>query len=780
MSSILLTIPEELKGVLSTFEYLSSDKLIKIQFSQAHQNKLIFNPFDLNDFANSLKQLERKVKIVASEIPASRYYLIENCIYQELDKLRQADNNSTDPEVKSPENVKIQSIRKFDFGDRSYESVIVDNKPYFITRPELVSDGDQRKEYSLEEHIELSDITLLPLDNILTTNPLPYSFASEEELNGYLEKAKHESFDSLFHKVFDEFKKYVNISEYVLTVLSADIIYSYFQDRFGTTHYNIFIGENGSGKNSALLVFKYLGYRVFYVTAASAANYYTFLGDIQEGQGTIAEDEADDIGEDKDKQRILKTGYASGGTVPKIEFSRNGTRSQKPYLTFCHKWLAMEEIPDERKIRGTLDRSFIFKFLAGEVRYNIKDIFQDENSVLFDTIKDLRKTLFVFKFLHQSYKFEDININIKNRNAELTKPLLRLFKNSQSFEQIRKSLSTLIKEKSQLKSNSTEAKIFEALADLISDNYREGNDSYQFTNEQVFDAVKKTMEGLENQYDGTYSTFITPDGQFISKKKIKQILVSKFNAVPDKINVNGKTDRVIRISKNWVDTIGKQYEVIEEILLRNTQCNNRDDFCDRDTMTDVTLLESVSTTFKKEIDVADIQTENSKVQMGSKNQNPLDNNITIDDLESDKSHSPFNTDGNNDNQSSNLRVSQLNDGDNNLKSVSANNINYMASLDVNGSNYLTKNTKNMEQASSESVTSVTSVTIQRGTYPCLFCSEYSTSIDFDMQLHLLEKHKKELLSLPISGSLDQREDYVIAESKRRMMRETSRVLDEDD
>ena len=36
-----------------------------------------------------------------------------------------------------------------------------------------------------------------------------------------------------------------------------------------------------------LLVYRYLGYRVFYVTAASAANIYTFLGDEEEGQGTL-------------------------------------------------------------------------------------------------------------------------------------------------------------------------------------------------------------------------------------------------------------------------------------------------------------------------------------------------------------------------------------------------------------------------------------------------------------------------------------------------------------
>ena len=272
----------------------------------------------------------------------------------------------------------------------------------------------------------------------------------------------------MFQRILEQIRNYVNIEEHVLVILAADTLYRYFQEKFGATHYNIFIGENGSGKNSALLFFKMLGYRVFYVTAASAANYYTFLGEIQEGQGTIAEDEADDIGYNKDKQRILKTGYASGGNVPKVEFSKNGsTRSQVSYLTFCHKWLAMEELPDEKKIRGMLDKSFIFKFIMGDVKYNIKKIIKDRNSNHHKQLVHLRKLLFVFKLLHQDTVFPDLQINIKNRNAELIEPLLRIFYKSSSFDKIQKALSTLLNEKTYLKSNSLESKIAETLEKII-------------------------------------------------------------------------------------------------------------------------------------------------------------------------------------------------------------------------------------------------------------------------------------------------------------------------
>ena len=104
----------------------------------------------------------------------------------------------------------------------------------------------------------------------------------------------------------------------------------------------------------------------------------------------------------------MKTGYASDGSVPKVEFSKNGSRNQASYLTFCHKWLAMEELPDEKRIRGVLDRSFIFKFIVGDVKYNIKDILKDKNSNQYKQLVHLRKLLFAFKLNTARYNIPQI------------------------------------------------------------------------------------------------------------------------------------------------------------------------------------------------------------------------------------------------------------------------------------------------------------------------------------------------------------------------------------
>jgi hypothetical protein len=144
----------------------------------------------------------------------------------------------------------------------------------------LDSDG----KLQIVSQIERPDKILYPADNLDSRNPLPYIFASVKELEMYIELAKRETLDSLYQFVKTNLRRYVNVDEHYLVVIASDIIVSYFQDRFSTMHYDIFVGDNGSGKNSALLAISRLAYRVFYLVSASAPNYFMFYGDVEEGQ----------------------------------------------------------------------------------------------------------------------------------------------------------------------------------------------------------------------------------------------------------------------------------------------------------------------------------------------------------------------------------------------------------------------------------------------------------------------------------------------------------------
>ncbi|MDF0681734.1 MAG: hypothetical protein P0116_12300 [Candidatus Nitrosocosmicus sp.] len=261
MSSIRFPTSEELSEIISTFEYIDTSRLIKIQLTSRFKDKVIFQAFKVDAIEKSFKELERKVKAAIPNLSTAQYIAIESVIYEDLNNIEEMQNNNESQAA--IDSKRTFQLRKYVFDGKVYESILVDNKPYFVTS------DDSGNGYSLEERIEVAGNTFLPKDSLTTVNPLPYKFESEEELEKYFVKARKETFDSLYAKVQSEFKLYVNVPEHTRVVLSADIIYSYFQDKFGTTHYNIFIGENGSGKNSALLVLKHLGYRVFYVTAAT-------------------------------------------------------------------------------------------------------------------------------------------------------------------------------------------------------------------------------------------------------------------------------------------------------------------------------------------------------------------------------------------------------------------------------------------------------------------------------------------------------------------------------
>ena len=64
-----------------------------------------------------------------------------------------------------------------------------------------------------------------------------YEFADIQEVKFYREKAEKECEGSLFEKAKCIVQKYNNQDAHKLILLAADIVWSYFQDKFSTTHY---------------------------------------------------------------------------------------------------------------------------------------------------------------------------------------------------------------------------------------------------------------------------------------------------------------------------------------------------------------------------------------------------------------------------------------------------------------------------------------------------------------------------------------------------------------
>jgi hypothetical protein len=492
---------------------------------------------------------------------------------------KESSDNEDDDEKTKPKKI---AINKYSGNGRRplHESVIIGETPVFVTLHDKL----------VPEYIPKLDttfgITYYPNGTINTVTPLPYIFDSEDEFMKYVKLAHAENYDSLYLKVETAIKRYVNVEEYYYPILVGDIIWSYFQDKFGYTHYLIFTGDNGSGKNSALLVFKYLGYRVFYVVSASAPNYWTAYGSQEEGQVSIAEDEADDIGEDKRKNDLLKAGYQSGGSVPKIDLE--GGRTQDNWLVYGLKWLAMEELKIDKKTKGVLHRSIPMGFLAGDVDYNIKDVIRSaddpEYKPLIEELYHIRKLLFCFRLIRHKDIIPMVDLNVKGRTAELTSPLIRLFQDAPlAREKMFDSLSEFMKERNQNMLNSFEAKLRESVQTLIDLRLGRINQvgkldppteedtqlgPYTFTNESIKDKLVSHSEAEEDTEKGKKGLYYSAEIGAFGQAKITTVLKSKFKAKVGIIKkINNKTHRCVEFKQAYLNRLKTSYEVEDKIRI---------------------------------------------------------------------------------------------------------------------------------------------------------------------------------------------------------------------
>jgi hypothetical protein len=442
-------------------------------------------------------------------------------------------------------------------------------------------DKDKKPKF-IDEITRVND-TLVPDDTIDTQNPIPFIFNSEQDFQDYLEEASKLDLETLFNIVESINRKYVDIEDHYHVLYTADMIWTWLQDRFGYTHYNINVGDNGSGKNSQLLVFRFLGFRVFYVVSASAANYYTKMGNVEEGQITTAEDEADDIAQDREKRNVWKSGYCSGGTIPKVEL--DGGRKSEDWLTYCQKWAAMEELPTHKEMKGILDRSFVFKFITGDPQYNIKDVIKFAGDPKFkphyDELMKTRKLLFCWRLLHYEDIIFDVDVNVKNRTAELTKPLIRLFQNSPiALQRILDSLTMFMSERNEIKKNSFESKLYDVIK-FLQDERKKRLDTgiatddeialgeLTFTNPALINTAREIMECNETDRNGLYWSSLL--GTTVSQTKITSISKSKFKADPCSKKIEGKTVRCLTFDKKFLSRIKSSYDIPEKIEIIRTE-----------------------------------------------------------------------------------------------------------------------------------------------------------------------------------------------------------------
>lgn len=376
---------------------------------------------------------------------------IFNDIVEETELIsKQGDNKPTYP------------INKYSQGIPLAESILFNNIPYFIQ----ITDG--KRVY--KQKIELIDIDIVPPERTEYLSK-EYSFNSFEEVQYFINLAKQETLDSLKIRVKTILKKYINIDNDFINILAADIIFTYFQDRLKMTHYLLIVGDNNTGKSNILLIFSFLGYRPVLDTAITPANNYDFGSHLKDGQCIILEDEIDDIEAQVDK-KFYKSSYRAGTKVTRMydnnnsgtitnKNKRKSSRQQSFYFGF--KMFASEKMPDKMKSKGFLERIIPLKALPGDPRYDISEVVDDSGdeqfNELFEELMNTLKLLLMYRLLHYNERIPDVKLNIKNRYKQLTKPVIRLFQNTGSINEIIKSLSKYLIEKNREKIDSIDSAI---------------------------------------------------------------------------------------------------------------------------------------------------------------------------------------------------------------------------------------------------------------------------------------------------------------------------------
>jgi hypothetical protein len=313
------------------------------------------------------------------------------------------DRNGVDSEINRSNDRKDQSNKPeqkreyatFKYSSRFrgalHEAILIDGEPVFVKyengRLEIV-----RKVEEFNRILRPPCIEEYPYE--------PIEFSSLEEVTRFERMALNEIIETLYQSIKTAVSLYVDQDEEVIILISADILWTYFQDLFPTTHYYDVTGRaNGIGKSTIGYIFEGIAYRAVRMTDPSAANLYRILGKIETGQCVIIADEADRIHEDKDMLGILKEGYAILGKVPKINMN---TGKQEFFYCYCFRIRIAEESLRSNLARGVIDRSFSIKATKGKPTHDIKEVLQPANrndrlEKLHNDLRSLRKLLLIYR-----------------------------------------------------------------------------------------------------------------------------------------------------------------------------------------------------------------------------------------------------------------------------------------------------------------------------------------------------------------------------------------------
>jgi hypothetical protein len=353
----------------------------------------------------------------------------------------------------------------------------------------------------------------------------PYVFTDKADLEQYIELAKKENLGTLFRKVQACVKLFYDTDNIAyINLVAADVVFSYFQDRLGKTHYLFIYGDPGTGKGAVLDTMTQLAYRAADVTSITGPVLYRIMGSVERGQVVMIIDEANKLEDDELLLNVLKVGYKGKQRVPRI--IDNERNIVEWFYAYCFKVVAAEKLPAHWKTGGFLSRCLIIRSAPGDPKIDIGDVLEHENDPknmkVLRHLEHLRKLLFAYRLIHYNEPIPDIRIpGVRGRDRELIKPLLRLFKKhgeATSLEMVKDALYYFVRERNKFVIENFNAAMHTLIKDIIKNN--RGNP--EIIRSEIWDTIRTELKGSD--VDGKPGTIYTNLYGEISSKKLAAVL----------------------------------------------------------------------------------------------------------------------------------------------------------------------------------------------------------------------------------------------------------------
>ena len=121
----------------------------------------------------------------------------------------------------------------------------------------------------------------------------------------------------------------------------------------------------------------------------------------------------------------------------------------------------------------------------------------------------------------------NIKLNIENREKQLFKPIIRLFQNTSTLDELLPVVSKYVSEKCERKASTLHAFLYKTVTEII-----QQQNTYELESGLIWDTVKDKLDG--SQIPSKPQSFESVEYGTISQKDISQTLIEVFGATRPK------------------------------------------------------------------------------------------------------------------------------------------------------------------------------------------------------------------------------------------------------